>query len=59
MKRYKVEMTHGQDQRLVEADSVRQIDDWLIFYRLPPQGGPALEHWRVRIECVVSMETVR
>lgn len=56
---YRVEMTHGQDQREVDADGFSQEGDWLVFYRQPPQGGPSLEYWRARMGCVVSMETKR
>lgn len=55
---FRVEMTHGQDIRQVEADLFNQMDDWIIFYRKPPQGG-VVEYWRARKECVVAMETVR
>jgi hypothetical protein len=58
MKKYRIEVTHGQDQRLVEADDWIQIDDWLVFYRKPATGG-TIEYWRVRLEHVVSMETVQ
>lgn len=55
---FKLEMRTGQDQRLVEADQWAQADDWMIFYRLPPEGGRK-EYWRVRLADVVSMETKR
>lgn len=57
MKRFKVEMNAGQDHRIVEADSFATEDGWLIFHRLPPQGGPRKEYWRARIDAVVSVET--
>jgi hypothetical protein len=50
-------MRTGQDHRNVEADTWSQESDWMIFYRLPPQGGPRKEYWRVRLADVVSMET--
>lgn len=53
-----IEMKHGQDMRRVEADSFNSNElGWMIFYRKPPQGGTK-EYWRVRLESVVSMETV-
>lgn len=59
MTQYRVEVKHGQDLRVVEADQFHSEDGsgWLIFYRKPPQGG-TVEYWRVRLECVVSVETV-
>lgn len=54
---YKLEMRTGQDQRLVTADAWTQSDDWMIFYRDPPQGGRR-ECWRVRIADVVAMATM-
>lgn len=56
--RFLVETRFGQDQRQVFADSYGQTDDWLIFYRNPPQGGKD-EYWRVRLDAVVCMETKR
>lgn len=56
--RFRVEMRTGQDMRIVEADSYREDDRWLIFYRKPPQGGTQ-EYWRVRMDVVASMETQR
>lgn len=53
---FRVEMTHGQDMRHVDADFHKTIDGWLIFYRKSPQGGVE-EYWRARIEAVVSIET--
>lgn len=53
---FRVEVTHGQDQREVNADKFAEQDGWLVFYRKPPTGG-IVEYWRVRLECVVSMET--
>lgn len=60
MTEFRLEMRHGQEQRIVKADSFNAAtpDGWMIFYRKPPQGG-TVEYWRVRIDCVVSMETVR
>ena len=55
--RFQLELRVGQDQRQVEADSWSQENDWMIFYRLPPQGGPRTEYWRVRLSDVVCMET--
>jgi len=54
--RFRVEMCVGQDQRVVEADSFKSDDQWLIFYRNPPQGG-TVEYWRARMDVVASMET--
>ena len=53
---FRVEVMHGQDQREVNADKFMEHDGWLVFYRKPPQGG-TIEYWRVRLDCVVSMET--
>lgn len=53
---FRVEMTHGQDQRVVEADRFANLDGWVIFYRARPQGGE-VEYWRAKLDCVVSMET--
>lgn len=60
MLKFRVEMKHGQDQRVIEADSYDPGDafGWMVFYRRPPQGGTQ-EYWRVRLDCIVSMETVR
>lgn len=59
MKTFRIEMKHGQEHRTVEADSYSSGDafGWMIFYRKPPQGG-TVEYWRVRLESVISMETV-
>lgn len=56
MATFRIEVTHGQDQREVEADAFASEGEWLIFYRNPPQGGRR-EYWRIRTECVVCMET--
>lgn len=56
---YRLEVTHGQDQRTIDADSVVVGDEWLTFYRGNPQGGPHVEHWRVRKDLVACMETKR
>lgn len=56
---FRLEMRTGQDMRHVNADSRAESDGWLIFCRKPPQGGAALEYWRVRLDDVVSMETLR
>ena len=56
MTRYNIEMTHGQDLRVIEADYFRIDDDWLIFLRRPATGG-VVEYWRVRRTYVVSLET--
>jgi hypothetical protein len=56
--RFRVEMRVGQDQRVIEADSFTSDDQWMIFYRNPPQGGK-VEYWRVRMDVVASMETQR
>ena len=55
---FRVEVMHGQDQREVNADKFAEQDGWLVFYRKPPQGG-TIEYWRVRLDCVVSMETCK
>lgn len=57
MKKYLLEMNHGQDQRHVEADQWAEKDGWLVFYRVPAIGGRALEYWRVRLAHVVCLET--
>ena len=58
MSTFRIEMKHGQDMRTVEADSFNSNEHgWMIFYRKPPQGGTR-EYWRVRLESIVSMETV-
>lgn len=54
--RYRVEVKFGQDIRQVDADNFAESGDWLIFYRKPPQGG-LVEYWRVRMDCIVAMET--
>lgn len=56
MTTFKLEMTSGQEQRIVEADSWRIDDDWLVFYRKPATGGYA-EYWRVQRGFVVCFET--
>jgi hypothetical protein len=56
MTEYRVEVTAGQDIRIVEADEYIEIDGWIIFLRKPPQGG-TVEYWRVQRSYVVSMET--
>lgn len=56
---YRLEVTHGQDIREVDADGYSQEGDWLVFYRDNPQGGRGLEYCRFRSDCVVSMETKR
>ena len=53
---FRVEMLHGQDQRVVEADSFSCLDSWMVFYRDKLQGGK-VEYWRVKMDCVVAMET--
>lgn len=58
MSKYRLEMTHGQDQRTVEADKYIEHDGWLIFYRKPATGG-MVEHLRVCLKYVVCMETVQ
>lgn len=56
--RYLVEMTTGQDQRQIDADSYREEAGWLIFYRNPPSGGKD-EYWRARLDFVASIYTMR
>lgn len=56
---YLVEMQSGQEQRQVDADTCTEVDGWLIFSRLPPQGGRALEYWRARTDVVACMTTLR
>jgi hypothetical protein len=60
MATFKVEMKHGQDHRIVEADTFDSDKEsgWLIFYRRPPQGG-IREYWRARLDSVISFETMR
>ena len=58
MIRFNIEMNVGQEQRRVEADTVSFEGEWMNFYRLPPQGG-RMEYWRVKIDCIVCMETIR
>jgi len=58
MNKYRIEMTQGQDQRLIEADSWREDDNWLVFYRKPSQGG-IVEYWRAQSKFVVCIETVK
>ena len=53
---YRLEVKHGQDQRQVDADSWAEEEGWMVFYRKPPEGGRR-EYWRVRLDCVVAMET--
>jgi len=55
---FRLEVTHGQDIREVNADSWAQQEGWMIFYRNPPQGG-SREYCRFRTDCVVSMEIKR
>lgn len=57
---FRVEMKHGQDHRVVDADSFHSDVEsgWLIFYRKPMQGGTT-EYWRARLDSVISMETKR
>ncbi|ASK88479.1 hypothetical protein SPHFLASMR4Y_01732 [Sphingorhabdus sp. SMR4y] len=55
---FRIQMNVGQDMRHVEADGYKQEDPWLIFYRKPAEGGTS-EYWRVKTDCVVSMETKR
>lgn len=54
---FRVEMSEGQDMRLVDADTMSSENEWLIFYRKPPQGG-MVEYWRAALRCVVSVETI-
>lgn len=54
---YHLEMKEGQPSRHVDADHWRANDGWMVFYRKHPQGG-IQEYWRVRTDCVVSVETV-
>lgn len=54
--KFRLELKFGQDQREVDADLWREEGEWMIFYRKPSQGGTA-EYWRVRLDCVVSMES--
>lgn len=56
---YRLEMVAADPTRQIDADSFGQADDWLIFYRKPPEGGSQLEYWRVRLSAVISMETRR
>lgn len=56
-RQFRVEMSEGQDLRLVDADLMSTDGDWLIFHRKPPQGG-TVEYWRVVLRCVVSVETL-
>lgn len=53
--KYQLEMRFGQTYREVEADSWDDSGGWMVFYRLPPEGGHAQEYWRVRTSDVVSM----
>lgn len=56
---YRLEVMHGQDIRIVDADSVAVNEEWMMFYRANPQGGSAIEYWRVRKDLVACMETKR
>lgn len=58
MTKFRVELKHGQDLRIIEADRYDSNDNgWMIFYRKRLQGGIE-EYWRVRLDCVISMETI-
>jgi len=61
MTKFKIEMKHGQDQRIVEADGFRSDTEsgWLIFYSNPAVGGQRREYWRARLEHVVCVESGR
>ena len=54
MTEYKVEMRIGQDNRYVEASHWKFSDGWIVFYRMPPQGG-VIEYWRVQSADVISI----
>jgi len=56
---FRLEMDAKDPQREIHADSFGTTESWLIFYRKNPQGGSQLEHWRVRLDAVISMETKR
>lgn len=55
---FRVEMKHGQDIRHVDADCFSEEGEWLVFHRKPPVGGTR-EYWRLRLESVVSIETIK
>lgn len=48
---FRLEMSEGQSQRQVDADSFVADDLWLIFYR------NGREYWRANRDKVVSMES--
>ena len=53
---FRVEMSEGQQHRVVDADHMVTEGDWLIFYRKPPEGG-RVEHWRAALRFVVCVES--
>ena len=57
MVKYRLEMAHCQDIRVVEADAFAVETDWVVFFRRPSVGGTR-EYWRARVDYVVSIETV-
>ena len=54
-----IEVRGDSIRREVEADKWMEADGWLIFLRLPAEGGSAREYWRIQRSEVVSMETKR
>ena len=56
MRTYRLEMLSGQPTREVDADTISYDEEWIMFYRKPPQGG-TYEYWRVKNNQVVSIET--
>lgn len=60
MNEYKVETTmNDQPPRMIEADSFEERDGWLVFYRLPSEGGGRREYYRIAMVHVVGVETCR
>ena len=54
MRKWCLEMSRGQDLRVIEADGYTMDGGWLVFHQNPATGGRK-ECFRVRMDYVVAI----
>lgn len=60
MNTYYVELApDGKNFREVSAEYFQQSNDWIIFYKRNPCGGPNIECIRVAKERIIAIKTLR
>lgn len=57
-KTYDLKMMDGDTKVVTRADHMAMEEGWFVFYVRPPQGGRLEEFLRVRLDAVISVETI-